>query len=579
MSVKPPSSHDPRDTKNIVVAIVLSLFVLIGWQIFVEGPHRERVKQEQARILAEQKNDLIAASEQESSVDIPVPVQNRTTIISNTQGERAKISTPSLHGTINLRGARFDDLTLANYRETVKSDSPEITLMTPSGTEFPYYAEFGWVSEAGLNVPNAQTLWATNELTLTQEHPLVLTWENGQGLRFERTISVDDKYMFTVQDKVVNTSNKIVTLRPFGLISRAIDLNRGFEYGHTGPLGVYNNVFEQKKYKNVIESGIIKWSSVGGWLGFSDKYWLVALVPDQSADITARVMNAKRVAENRFQTDFFGQGITIAAGDSTTMTNRFFAGAKEVRTLDAYTKNLNIPHFDLAIDFGWLYFITKPFFYALDILAQLLGNFGYAILAFTVLVKLALFPLADRSYVSMAKMKKLTPKIIEIRQTYADDQQRISKEILALYKAENVNPVSGLWPLFIQIPIFFSLYRVISINIEMRHVAFAWINDLSNMDTTNIFTLFGYFPWDHPSFMHLGAWPVLMALTMALQMRMNPPPTDAAQKFIFGAMPWILMVTMSSFPAGLVMYWTWSNMLSIAQQYVIMHRMHVRTFN
>ena len=386
--------------------------------------------------------------------------------------------------------------------------------------------------------------------------------------------------MFTVTQTVRNEGTAVVALRPYGLVSRTADPAQDSIYlQHEGPIGVLGGVLEEDEYVEIVQKGLVTRTTTGGWFGFTDKYWLVALAPDQASAVDVRVMNTKQVADNRFQTDYVGPAMTITPGASQSVTTHFFAGAKEARVLDGYISSIGIPSFDLAIDFGWFYFLTKPFFYALDFLARLFGNFGFAILAFTVVVKLLLFPLADKSYVSMAKMKVIAPRVKELRDTYAQDPQRMSQEMMALYKKEGVHPLSGCWPVLIQIPIFFALYKVLYVSIEMRHVAFAWMKDLSGPDPSNVFTLFGLLNWSPPSALHLGALPIAMGLSMWLQMRMNPPPTDPAQKMVFGMMPWIFMLTMGGFPAGLIMYWTWSNILSIIQQFVILRRMHVRTFD
>lgn len=580
MSAQPPMN--PKDQQNLLVAIALSLLVIFGWQAFVEGPRHAREQAARDAALAAENRTAAAPTadavpEAPQAEQTPVAPRGRTEVLA--EDPRLPISTPSLHGTLNLRGGRLDDLTLARYRETVSPDSPEIVLLSPSGTEAPYYAEFGWSGSAGVKVPDRTTLWQASGSVLAPGKPVVLTWSNGDGLTFERRIELDPNYMFTITQTVRNDGTAPVTVTPYGLVARTADATARATLDHHGPIGVFNNELAQDTYKNLTEKGLVKRTTTGGWFGFVDKYWLVALVPDPSAPVDVREMQAKRVADNRFQTDFSLAARTVAPGASDSVTTRLFAGAKEVRTLDSYAKKLGIPHFDLAIDFGWLYFLTKPFFYALDFLAKLLGNYGYAILAFTVIVKLLLFPLAEKSGISMAKMKKLTPKMTELRETHANDQQRLSKEMIELYKREKVNPMSGCWPMLIQIPIFFALYKVLYVSIEMRHVPFSWVTDLAAADPSNVFTLFGFFAWTPPTFLHLGAWPLLMATTMALQMKMNPPPPDPTQKIVFTLMPWMLMITMAQMPAGLLLYWTWSNMLSMLQQYVIMKRMHVRTFD
>jgi YidC/Oxa1 family membrane protein insertase len=486
-----------------------------------------------------------------------------------------------LHGSVNLVGGRIDDLTLVGYNETIEAGSPEIVLLAPGSTEKPYYAEFGWRGE-GVETPTSTTLWQANSNALTPDKPLVLRWQNSAGLAFTRTIAVDKDYMFSVTDSVANAGEAAVTLYPYSRVLRAADLNHLTTYIlHEGPVGVLNDKLVEDSYKSLQEKEpVITRATTGGWLGFTDKYWLVALIPDQKAPVTTRVLHAEKLGSNRFQADFTGATQTIATGASAVSTTHLFAGAKQVRLLDGYEKTVGVPRFDLAIDFGWYYFLTKPFFYAIDFLARFLGNFGLAILAFTVLIKLALFPLANHSYVSMTKMKAVAPKVAEMRDLYKGDPQRMSKEMMELYKREKINPLSGCWPILIQIPIFFSLYKVLFVTIEMRHAPFfGWLKDLSSADPSNVFNFFGLLSFMPPAFLHIGILPILMGTSMWLQMKMNPPPTDETQKFIFGIMPWIFVLILAKVPAGLVLYWTWSNVLSIAQQYVIMRRMKVRVFD
>jgi YidC/Oxa1 family membrane protein insertase len=587
----PNQPTDPRDTRNLLMAIVLSLLVIFGWQVFVEAPRQAQVKAEQAEALARAQAAFPAATSAptpDGGIPTPAasPAQTREAALAASR--RIPVRSDNLHGSISLTGGRLDDLTLARYRETVDPASPEIVLLAPSGTPTPYYVELGWSAEAGTTVrlPDQNTVWQADGTALTPEHPLTLSWNNGQGLTFSKTISIDDKYMFTVKQSVKNESGAPITLHPYGLVARTFDLEATRTYLlHEGPIGVYDNRLAEDSLADLAEDGILTRSTTGGWFGFTDKYWLVALVPDQTAKLATRVFNARQVADNRFQLDFMGEPVTVAAGENTEVTTRLFSGAKEVRVLEAYRDELSLPRFDYAIDFGWFYFLTKPYFHALDLMAGwfgkmgAVGNFGLAILAFTVLIKLALFPLADKSYHSMAKMKALTPKMTELRETYKDDQQRLSQEMMALYKREGINPLSGCWPVLIQIPIFFALYKVLYVSIEMRHAPFyGWIHDLSAADPSNIFTLFGLI--EHvPGGLHLGFFPLAMAISMWLQMKMNPPPTDQTQRIVFGLMPWVFMFSMSQFPVGLVMYWTWSNLLSIVQQYIIMRRLHVKVFD
>lgn len=565
---------DPRDTRNMFLAITLSIAVIIGWKYFVEVPQQQQIKAQQEATLTQ---PLAPPTAPDVAPTAPEAVRPRAEVLAATT--RRALGNASLHGSVNLTGGRIDDITLAKYRTELSPDSPEITLMSPSGSELPYYAEFGWRGD-GVALPSQTTVWqAQGSDRLEPGKPLVLHWNNGAGLTFEKKIELDDNYMFTITQSVRNETQQPVVLHPYGLVARAIDTKADANFLiHEGAVGVYDSKLHEDHYRDLEKQTVTSRNTTGGWFGFTDKYWLVALIPDQQETVATRVLHASQVADNRFQADYVGEGVTVAPGESRSSVSHLFAGAKEARTLDGYSASLGIPHFDLAIDFGWFYFLTKPFFYALDILAKFLGSFGLAILAFTVIVKALLFPLADHAYFSMAKMKQLMPRLTELRSMYANDPQKQSQEIMALYKKEGVNPLSGCWPILIQIPIFFSLYKVLFVSIEMRHAPFyGWIHDLSAADPSNLFTLFGVF--DSPLLgVHIGILPILMGITMWAQMKMNPPPTDPAQRIMFSLMPVIFTISMAGFPVGLVIYWTWSNLLSILQQYVIMRRMKVRAF-
>jgi YidC/Oxa1 family membrane protein insertase len=583
-----------NEQRNLVVAIGLSILILIGFQVFYETP---RVKQQQAEQAVPRQTQseaqtpgaapAAAVSVPGSAAGVPtgaapVPVVRERAAVLGEQlgaGNRIRIDTPRLKGSIARTGARLDDLTLADYHLTPDPASPGIVLLSPSGTEKPYYAEFGWVpEERSVPVPDSATVWAASGDTVTPGKPVTLSWDNGQGLVFEKQIGVDDNYMFQVTERVRNTGDKPVTLLPYGLVSRhGTPETAGFYILHEGPLGVLDGTLNEVKYKDLREKGAIQKTSTGGWLGMTDKYWLVSLVPDQQAPVTARFLYTQRQGEDRYQADILGEARTVAPGASTSAATRLFAGAKEVRLLDRYDSDLGIAKFDLAIDFGWFYFLTKPFFYALILLHKIVGNFGIAILLFTVVVKGLFYPLADKSYRSMSKMKQLQPEIVRLRERYGDDKERINKEMIELYKREKVNPLSGCLPVFIQIPVFFALYKVLFVTIEMRHAPFfGWIHDLSSPDPTNLFTAFGMIPWSPPQMLTIGLWPLVMGFTMWLQQKLNPAPADPTQQKIFQFLPLIFTFMLANFPAGLVIYWAWNNTLSIAQQWLIMRKMGVK---
>lgn len=577
------------DQRNLIIAIALSIAILLGFQYFYEKPRVEQQKQ-----LAAQQ-----AAQTEQTVNVPAPgvpgarigaqvpgtatevAKDRATLVAEqvAAGSRVKIDTPSLHGSVNLVGGRIDDLTLATYHETPDAKSAEIVLLAPAGTPEAYYAEFGWVPEGGgVATPNDKTRWAANGSALTPDKPLVLTWDNGQGLVFERTVAVDPNFMFTVTQTVRNNGAAPVRLLPYSLVSRSgTPQTSGYYILHEGPLGVFDGKLNEEKYDDLRKAGTIAKETTGGWIGITDKYWLVSLVPDQKDKVTARFVHTTVGNTDRYQTDTMGAAVEVAPGATVQQTGRLFAGAKQVHLLDAYAEKLGIANFDLAIDFGWFYFLTKPFFYALDFFGRVIGNFGIAILTLTICVKAVFFPLANKSYQAMSKMKALQPKMQELREKFGDDQARMNQEIMAMYKREKVSPVSGCLPIVIQIPVFFSLYKVLFVTIEMRHAPFfGWIHDLSSPDPTTIFNLFGLVPWDPPAMLHLGLWPLIMGVTMWLQQKMNPAPPDPVQQKVFQFLPIVFTFMLAGFPAGLVIYWAWNNLLSVLQQWTIMRRMGVK---
>ncbi|HVI17351.1 MAG TPA: membrane protein insertase YidC, partial [Gaiellales bacterium] len=482
-----------------------------------------------------------------------------------------------LHGSISLLGGRIDQVTLADYHETIDPSSPEIALLSPPGRPNPYFAQFGWVAgDKGTPVPDATTLWQAQGGELTAQSPVTLTWDNGQGLAFGQQIGVDQDYMFSVKQTVTNNGTAPATLYPFGLLSRwGTPPTLGYYILHEGPIGVVDGSLQEIKYKTLAEKGTVEADSKGGWLGITDKYWLATLIPQQ--DLPIKTAFRHETEGDRYQTDFRGPAMTVQPGQTVELTNRLFAGAKEVKLLDTYGERYSIPLFDRAVDFGWFYFLTKPIFLFLHWLHGVVGNYGVAILLLTLMVKAAFFPLANRSYTAMSKMKALQPKIQELRERCGDDKAKLNTEMMSLYKREGANPVSGCLPMVIQIPVFFSLYKVLFTTIEMRHAPFfGWIHDLSAPDPTNVFTLFGLVPWSPPQMLHLAIWPLVMGLTMFLQQRLNPQPADPAQARIMMLMPLMFIFLFSSFPAGLVIYWAWNNSLSILQQWLIMRRMGVR---
>jgi YidC/Oxa1 family membrane protein insertase len=588
-----------EDTRNLFLAIALSILVMVAWQYFYAGPlyQRQHPAQTQTQVMNGATKPSEPAHEVQATATAlapgsPAPGAPAVETVAQAlaASPRVTIDTPSLGGSINLTGGKLDDLVLKDYHETIDKKSPLIRLFTPSGAPDAYWAETGFVSPGGgVKTPNRETVWTADAKTLTPSQPVALTWDNGQGLTFKRVISVDDKYMFTIVDSVTNSSGQSATLRPYALILRHGKPNvAGYSVLHEGYVGVIGDGGVQEVTYAAIDKETSKaraYSGIGGWLGFTDKYWGSAIIPEQTTPIEARFTASGTAQPEDYQADFLKPEVKVAPGATLESTSRVFAGAKEVSTIDNYQAQLGIKKFDLMIDWGWFYFITKPLFLLIDAIYKFVGNFGLAILAVTVLVKLAFFPLANRSYQSMAKMKKIQPQIAALKEKYPDDKMKQQQEQMELFKREGVNPVAGCLPMVIQIPVFFALYKVIFITIEMRHAPFfGWIRDLSAPDPTNVFTLFGLIPWEPTAvlgpgighFLALGIWPLIMGVSMFLQMKMNPEPADPVQKSMFAWMPVIFTFMLGTFPAGLVIYWTWNNTLTILQQYYIMTKAGVK---
>jgi YidC/Oxa1 family membrane protein insertase len=589
-----------NDQKNTLLAIVLSGLVLIGWQVFFGVPQMEKQKQA-AQQQAQEKSQPAPGAPAQQPAGTPAPAPGGSTPQppgqpTATPGQpvtreaalaaspRIHIDTPLLAGSVALNGGRVDDLSLLKYRETVDPGSPPIVLLAPSGSPHPFYAEFGWVAAAGTTakMPGPDTLWRQDGSgTLGIDRPVRLVYDNGEGLEFRRTVAVDDKYLFTIRDEVANKSAAPVTLYPYGLISRhGTPATLGYYILHEGLIGVMGDLgLQEETYKKMEEKKSETWDVTNAWLGITDKYWAATLLPDTDAKVRARFASGEIGTTRTYQTDYLLDAKTLAPGASAAANARLFAGAKEVATVDAYDKALTLNRFELLIDWGWFYFITKPMFWAIDHLYHYVGNFGLAILIITVLIKGVFFPLANKSYASMAKMKAVQPEMTAIRERYGDDKMKQQQAMMELYKKEKINPVAGCLPIVVQIPVFFALYKVLFVTIEMRHAPFfGWIKDLAAPDPTNIFNLFGLIAWDPShlpvvgSFLVLGAWPLIMGVTMWFQMKLNPPPPDPTQQMIFNYMPIIFTFMLASFPAGLVIYWAWNNTLSVAQQSAIMHK-------
>jgi YidC/Oxa1 family membrane protein insertase len=589
-----------EDTRNLFLAIALSVLVMAAWQYFYAGPLYQR--EHQAQMDANQANTPPTSEAQPSAAPTAsppgapaaatppgAPMREAPGTVSQVlaASPRVVVDTPSVGGSIDLKGGKIDDIILKDYHETVDPKSPNVRLFSPPGAPDAYWAETGFVSPAGAKTPGLDAVWTPDRQTLTPTQPVTLTWDNGAGLVFKRVVAVDDKYMFTIVDSVANSGSAPATVQPYALVLRhGRPTVAGYSVLHEGFVGVIGDGgVQQVTYANIEKATgkVNAFKGDGGWLGFTDKYWGSAVIPVQTAPIEVRFSASGTVQPVDYQADFLGKEQSVAPGATVETTTRVFAGAKEVSTIDNYASKLGIKKFDLMIDWGWFYFITKPLFLLIDAIYHLVGNFGVAILIVTVMVKLAFFPLANRSYSSMAKMKKIQPQIAALKDLYPDDKVKQQQEQMALFKREGVNPVAGCLPMVIQIPVFFALYKVIFITIEMRHAPFfGWIRDLSAPDPTNIFTLFGLIPWNPTAlpvfghFLALGIWPLVMGVSMFFQMKMNPEPADPVQKQMFSWMPVIFTFMLGTFPAGLVIYWTWNNTLTVLQQYYIMSKAGVK---
>jgi YidC/Oxa1 family membrane protein insertase len=586
-----------ENNKNFILAIALSLAVLIGWQFLYMGPAQKARQQaiEAAQKAAETQTARTETQTANGQVSSPspamqVPSTPAAAYVSReaalAASPRVKIDSPALLGSINLKGGRVDDLVLRDYTVSVDPNSAKVDLLSPSGSAHPYFAFTGWLAnEPGVVVPTENTVWEQEGTgPLTAISPVVLRWDNGAGLIFHRKISVDSRYMFMISDEVENKSGKPVTLWPWGQVARLSEPQGllGYSVLHEGLIGVLGSTgLKELTYANALKNfdpvtntakETIS-SDKGGWLGFTDQYWAAVLIPDQSKAYEASMFGNEK---KQFYANLRQHPITVQPGQKDGVTNRIFAGAKEVGLLDQYTAEYGIDRLNLLVDWGWFAFITEPMFHLMNWFYKLIGNFGVAILLTTVVVKLLFFPLANKSFESMSKMKKLQPELKKIQERFKDDKPRQQQAMMTLYKKEKVNPMAGCLPIVIQIPVFFALYKVLLVSIEMRHAPFfGWIKDLSAPDPTTVFNLFGLIPWTPPQYLMLGALPLVMGISMWVQMRLNPAPPDPMQQKIFAWMPVIFTFMLARFPAGLVLYWTWNNILSFGQQALIMKRQGV----
>ncbi len=581
------------ETKNLILAAVLSMVVVFAW--FTLFPPEPPVEQTPAPTA--QGQDATVPVPGAEGAGAPGAVTTRNEALSNTAASRIEIASPSVTGSILLTGGRIDDLHLSKYKETQDPGADTVILLNPAGGPEPYYIDYGWVKTEGADpgpLPKGDTPWTLESGDrLTPDSPVTLVWENGRGLTFRRTYALDDKYMFTVKQSVDNATDKPVSLAPFGKIVRFGGSSSTYLWiSHEGAVAFFDGERKYLDYGDLEDlppnpnqvGGLEAFrAETNGWMGFADKYWMTSLIPENGVGFDGYYQTFKRGPVPEFQSVMRSPVMTAEAGQSSEMTSRLFAGAKEYYTIADYEEKFEIESFHWAIDWGWFYFLTKPIFQLLAWVQSYVGNMGFAIIGLTLLIKSILFPLAYKSYVSMSKMKKLQPEMEKLKERCGDDRQKMQQEMMALYKKEKVNPASGCLPILLQIPIFFSLYKVLFVTIEMRHAPFiGWIKDLSAPDPTSIINLFGALPWDAPdptSFLaifSIGVYPIIMGVTMWLQQKLNPAPTDPTQAMIFAWMPWVFMFMLGTFASGLVIYWCANNIITFTQQYLIMRSQGVK---
>jgi len=568
-----------NEQKNLFLAIAISIAIIVFFQLLSPTPITEPIKNTETEILSP------ATSIDDSKTNVLEIVKPKEDIL--TANKRVNIETSSLTGSINLQGAILDDLTLSNYKVSLNDNSKNIDLLAPDGTANPYYIEFGWntLGDKNTQLPDLETIWKTDSTILTQENAVRLSWTNDKNITFILNYSVDENYMFSVNQEVINNSSSNIEIYPYRLIKRInTPKTINFFILHEGLISLVNDELLEKNYDDLLDdcsssmpakNGFCDEKAQGGWLGFTDKYWMSVLIPDPNEPININYRHGNN-GRDSYRTGYVGQIFNISPGKSVSYNGKVFAGAKKLDILSDYTKTLSIPRFTDAIDWGWFAFLTKPVSYAINWFYGYAGNFGLAIIAFTILMRLILFPLAHTSFKSMAKMKKLQPEMQRLKETYPNDRQKMQQELMALYKREGANPVAGCLPILVQIPIFFSLYKVLFVTIEMYHAPFyGWIHDLSAPDPLGILTLFGLIPWDVPgilSIVNIGILPIIMGLTMWLQQKLNPAPADPTQAKIFALLPFVFTFVLAGFAAGLVLYWSVNNILSIAQQWVIQRK-------
>ena len=557
-----------ENQKNLFLAIVISMAIIFGFQLLVPQPEKAPIAEEQTF-----EENSVELSIQNTNNQIVV---NRDEVISSSG--RVVFDNGKIKGSINLEGGFIDDLVLEEFRETLDPTSDLIEFLNPIGSQDAYYLDTGWVSsDSTLELQNNKSIWKTDKTSMGVDDPVKLFWTNSQGITFEKIISLDENYLFNVDQRVINNSDRSFDLFPFGLSKRqGIPEMQNFFILHEGPISITDGVLEEYDYDDLKENKKIKHTSIGGWIGITDKYWQTAIIPNQNEPIHQTYSYSFAENVDNFQTDIVGEKIAVSNGASISHNFKLFAGPKIVSVIDTYMEEYGIQEFDRSVDFGWFYFLTKPIFNVLQFVFGYVGNFGWSIIAFTILMRICFFPLAQQSFKSMAKMKKLGPEMQRLKEQYGDDRAGMQKEMMALYKREKANPIAGCLPILLQIPVFFALYKVLFVTIEMRHAPFiGWIHDLSAPDPLGLLTAFGFFDWNVPGILQLfniGIWPILMGISMFLQQKLNPAPVDKMQAKIFMFLPIVFTFVLGGFAAGLVIYWTTNNVLSMAQQYVIQRK-------
>ena len=557
------------DTKNVIAAITLSSAIIILWSLFMIPEQPQNNQQLSEKNKVEQNTDAPSLEQKETLITL-----SREDALN--QSERIKFENNNIVGSISLKGASIDDLTFKNYKIELNNDE-RVTLLGPRNIDKGYLVESGFVTtDKNIDIPNSDTIWSSvGDNNLTDNNKIKLSWTNNQGITFEKEISLDDKYLFTIKQKVINGTNKKYDFYSYGQIIRnkiPEDMT-DFYINHEGFVSSLDEELIEEDYDDIQEKKFSKIAQ-NGWLGIGDKYWITSLIPPRNKEFKTTFDY-----KNKFRANFIAtQPLELKENSSIEEKLQIIVAAKRVDVIDGYAEKLNIDKFDLVIDWGFLYFITKPLFFGIDYFFKLLGNYGLAIIAITICIRLAFFPLANFSFRSMAKMKALQPEMVRLKELHKDDKMKLQQAMMALYKKEKVNPMSGCLPILVQIPVFFALYKVLFVTIEMRQMPFyGWIHDLSERDPTSLFNLFGLLPYDVPSFLVIGAWPVAMGVSMWVQQKLNPAPTDAMQAKIFAFFPLFLTVILAPFPSGLVIYWTVNNILTMAQQVFIMKRTTVKT--